>query len=1027
MKKTIYIVLILLAFLASVNVSYAQFGKNKVQYRKFDWKFISTQNFDIYYDDGSKYLAEFCAVESEKALLEIQRLLNFKINKRIPIIIFDNQNEFQQNNVTNEYMTQGIQGFTEIFKNRVVLPFFGEYSKFRHVIHHELVHAVLNQYLYGGTFSTAVQTGNQIQFPLYMNEGLAEYSSLGGQDVQNDMFIRDLAISEKLGGLEQMNGYLAYRGGQTFYWYIASNYGEDKITKMINYISMRMPLNEVFMSLFKMNYKQFSEKWQKDLKKYYFPDIEKFKDPEDFSVRITNHKEDRNFINSSPAVSPDGNKLVYIADDGKTYNIYLRELSADNAKSTPKKIISSDRARDFEELNLFTPSISWSPEGKKIVISAKQGGEDAIYIYDINSGKYDIINLGLRSISSVQWSPDGDKLCFIATVKPFSDIYVYELKTKKLDRLTNDAFSETSPHWSPDSKLIYFISDRENYLNNENQTLIWKTNYRHSDIYSINIDTKLIDKHSDINDGDITSLAISNDNKYVLFVSDKSGIGNIYSLNIESGQIKPRTNSITGITQLSMSQDNSKLFYSSVNNGGYDIFMIKYPLEVNIAGDTIPLTKFKAGINFKNIAVNTIDTGSKNSHQNPPSYGNFEVSMEKPDFIEKNTEAINEAYSKDIQYQDEGLHKERDYKVDFSLDGVVANPAVSGYYGSSISGLIQASDVLGDHVIFGNINLYRSLMNSNIYVSYSYLPNIIDYNASLYHNALMFMRNDNNVYRFRNYGGGGLAQYAFDKFNRVEAGANLGYATMELVDVYNEGKENYQSKFLIVPQIRYVHDDVLYGWFAPSDGTRFFISGKASPKLAKDGENYFMVDADFRHYITLFDYLTVAARGVFGANFGSGTANYFVGGVDNWFYGAKISPYIPLEKPEDFIFMQFVTPLRGWKYGELIGSRFFATNFELRFPLFQALVAGPLPILLQGVMGNLFCDIGGAWSGDWKSFRSMEKDLQDRTVPKDLRVSAGVGARAYLLGLPIKLDVAWAYLGYTWSQPNYLISLGFDF
>ena len=36
------------------------------------------------------------------------------------------------------YMQEGIGGVTELFKNRVVIPFEGDYDQFRHVIHHEL-------------------------------------------------------------------------------------------------------------------------------------------------------------------------------------------------------------------------------------------------------------------------------------------------------------------------------------------------------------------------------------------------------------------------------------------------------------------------------------------------------------------------------------------------------------------------------------------------------------------------------------------------------------------------------------------------------------------------------------------------------------------------------------------------------------------------------------------------------------------------------------------------------------------------
>ena len=123
---------------------YCQFGKNKVQYQEFKWKFIESSHFDVYYIEGSKGMAEYAAVESEKALLSIQSTLNYRLSGRVIIVLYNTHNEFQQSNVVMSFMPEGVGGVTELFKNRVVIPFQSDYSQFRHVIHHELVHAVLN-------------------------------------------------------------------------------------------------------------------------------------------------------------------------------------------------------------------------------------------------------------------------------------------------------------------------------------------------------------------------------------------------------------------------------------------------------------------------------------------------------------------------------------------------------------------------------------------------------------------------------------------------------------------------------------------------------------------------------------------------------------------------------------------------------------------------------------------------------------------------------------------------------------------
>ena len=59
------------------------FGKNKVQYQTFDWKYIETNHFDIYFHEGGLYLAKFAAIAAEDALVEIESSLNYDLKKRI--------------------------------------------------------------------------------------------------------------------------------------------------------------------------------------------------------------------------------------------------------------------------------------------------------------------------------------------------------------------------------------------------------------------------------------------------------------------------------------------------------------------------------------------------------------------------------------------------------------------------------------------------------------------------------------------------------------------------------------------------------------------------------------------------------------------------------------------------------------------------------------------------------------------------------------------------------------------------------
>ena len=153
-----------------------------------------------------------------------------------------------------------------------------------------------------------------------------------------------------------------------------------------------------------------------------------------------------------------------------------------------------------------------------------------------------------------------------------------------------------------------------------------------------------------------------------------------------------------------------------------------------------------------------------------------------------------------------------------------------------------------------------------------------------------------------------------------------------------------------------------------------------------------------------------------------------MGGTDLWINRKVAGGFFRLKTPEDYAFINttIIMPLRGFGVAALSGNRYFLANTELRFPFIGWLFATPIPIA-QAFMGAVFFDIGGAWSGDYKSFKSTTKDIKGNIIPQDLLMSAGVGIRTYLLGIPIKFDIAWVNLQYQWSEPRYLWSLGYDF
>ncbi len=139
---------LLLAFIFMSSVAQAQFGQNIVQYDRYQWRFIQTSYFDIYFYSDDLVLPQYVSQVVEEAYEQISDRLNWQLQKRISIMVYQSHADFQQTNVTFSYMVEGIGGATELFKNRIIFPFEGSYADFYHVIRHELVHGVINDMIY---------------------------------------------------------------------------------------------------------------------------------------------------------------------------------------------------------------------------------------------------------------------------------------------------------------------------------------------------------------------------------------------------------------------------------------------------------------------------------------------------------------------------------------------------------------------------------------------------------------------------------------------------------------------------------------------------------------------------------------------------------------------------------------------------------------------------------------------------------------------------------------------------------------
>lgn len=1020
------------------------FGKNKVQYKQFQFNTISSPHFDIYFYEGGDSLALRVLDLAEKANLKLSKDLDHVLTRKVPIILYNSPNDFAQTNVTLELIGEATGGFTELLRNRVVLPFPGSYEDLRHVVVHELTHAYMFDMLFGGGLTTVLARRSFFIVPLWFAEGLAEWESLGWEP-NAEMFMRDGIISGYLPPLEYGQGYLIYKEGQAAIRYMAERYGQERVRELLKKMKFHRNFERAFESALGTNLSHFNEDFQNWLKRTYWPSITDKGSPEVFARRLTDHRRDESNLNLGAAISPTGDRIAYFSDRQQFTDVYVMSALDGNVL---KRVVRGQRNVAFETIPSFRSALSWSPDGRRLAFVAQSQSRDVLYVTDVENGK--VVRkhkLDLDAVLYPAWHPVRDDIAIVGVKDGRSDLYLLS-PDGSLRRLTDDAWDEKEPSWSPDGKSIVFSSDRAHpvVLTADRRG----SGYGDYGLYSLDVESGRVTQILDTS-GDDTNPVWAPDSRRLAFVSDRGGARNLYLFDRRDSSFTQLTDLVGGIFSLSWSRENDRLVFSAFNESGWDVFAAKEPLsldaviarlreqrpqsvlswgEMQKPAALAPAPSLAGGVGA--LAPSWPDTavGARNALSMPRrSLADSLLEMRGPlglgpeeipepvdslppvgavSVIDSSRAAAPFALPDSLLRQ----RPER-YRTQFSADFAGGGFAYNSAFGLAGSTQLSISDFLGNHRIYVATDVFSSsIEETNLLAIYNYLPRRTDYGLGVFHfknyyfsrvTSLGEQFSQPRYFSDRNFGVIGSLSYPFDRFRRVDLDltqmvVNRTFFEVDDTDIAREtGKE---TRLVTSPTATLVQDNVLYGYYGPVNGTRSFLSLSPTIPIFHKSLSYQTGILDYRHYLNLGRDYQIATRAVTAISEGRDAQVFEIGGFST---------------------------VRGYKDFELDGTRVAFTNLELRFPFINALgVVGPVPLGFFNLRGVLFLDNAVVWSkGD--KVRLTARDEEGKTRLDDLHTSFGVGARSILAFLILKLDVGWKTdLRHT-SSPRYHFSLGPEF
>ena len=1058
-----------LALFGAVPLAAQYFGQNKVQYQAFDFRIIQTEHFELYYYPAERTAALDAARMAERWYARLSRILHHQFQGRKPIILYASQSDFQQTNTSGgEEVPEGVVAFTEPFKHRMVIPFTGSYADFEHVMGHEMVHQFQFDVFSRGRIG-GVQTLVNVNPPLWFMEGMAEYLSLGPIDNHTGMWLRDASLEGHLPTLPQLTygQVFPYYFGHAIWAFIGEKWGDEAIGQILQ-ASVSGGVEGSFKRTLGVTLDDLVSEWRDAVQTTYLPQLADHYRARRIAQPLLTQKRSEGTLHLAPALTPDGRQIAYFSEKNSFFvDLYLAD--AETGKVL-RRLVKSTFSSNYESLRFINSAGSFSPDGRYFAIAAKRKDRDDLVILDVKKDEEARrIPLPLNGLTTPSWSPDGKQLVFTGYDGGVTDLFVVGADGKNLHRLTNDKYADLQPSWGPDGKTIAFATDRGA------ATDFGTLTFGNLRIALFHLDRGTIDVLGHMDQGKNINPAWAPDGRSLAFVSDRSGISNIFLYDFGDANIYQLTDMYTGVSGitpfspcLSWAHEADRLAFAYYEEDEYNVYAVDNPRSLKrkpYQAPAVPPETSLLAAERRALAGPTpvaaaaappADPGPRAGTSTYRSPAGFRASGTTPQTSDTGAApapvSVKSLIDSSPALPDTSEFTFKAYHTRFTPD-YVARPTIGyerdnfgrGFFGGTA---ISLSDILGNHTMVFSGSVNGRLSEAQVLAAYinqahrlnwafggSQQPLYFYVPAQVQQVATDTFIVTQQIERFVIRDVFAQSFYPFSRFTRVEFGGHFSNISQALLKqrlaVAHDPVSNTNYVFDAAspetvhgpsisyygPQVALVHDNSLFGWVGPFAGSRWRF--EVSPTFGS--WRFTQGLADWRRYFFARPF-TLAVRGIFFGRYGRDADLFpqFLGTTElirGYTAGSLFNNECVTEPT-------ISTGQTGCpQLDQLIGSRMAAANVELRFPLTRSLVLGFLPVGLPPIEGALFYDAGLAW--DSHSIIKWQRDANDS--PENVRIplrSWGGSIRMNFLGFVVLRFDYTKPLSRPHNNPYWTVSLG---
>src|SRR6187402_2874024 len=277
MMKISYLVtclFILIGIGAKAQINTVTFGKNRVQYQKFKWRYYQTTNFNTYFSQDGLGLGKYVAQIAETELPAIEEFVEYGLQRRTNIVVYNNFDELQQSNIGMGIDWQNTGGVTKLVNNKIILFFDGNHENLKRQIRQGIAKVLVDNVLFGDDLGEFAANKALLDLPQWLTDGYIAYAA-ENWSAQLDDDLKSALLSGRYNNFYQFAHEKPLLAGHAFWRWVGDKYGKSKTTYMLYlariYRNMNAACNRVTKKKkFKMLLTDFmteeSQKYLKDIR-----------------------------------------------------------------------------------------------------------------------------------------------------------------------------------------------------------------------------------------------------------------------------------------------------------------------------------------------------------------------------------------------------------------------------------------------------------------------------------------------------------------------------------------------------------------------------------------------------------------------------------------------------------------------------------------------------------------------------------------------------------------------------------------